>query len=198
VSRPRAVPPPWRWCRRGTGRVRRTQARGGSERLAVLDCADSLLESCGSGRAASRHLSRPARRRQPACPRLGSYERGVGLLDGAAGELRTRRADRRRGLGGSNRAFRAQKNAHAARASRPIPGGSSKARRVTLDGFVSTLADHVGVAVIGRRVTLLNSTLSGSRIADIPSTRRPVLVNTTCERGEKRYSGPTWGVCTND
>jgi hypothetical protein len=52
--------------------------------------------------------------------------------------------------------------------------------------------------VIGRRVTLLNSTLSESRIADIRSTRRPVLVNMTCERSEKRHLGPTWGVCTND
>lgn len=73
-----------------------------------------------------------------------------------------------------------------------------KARRVHLDGFVSTFAQHVGVAVIGRRVTLLNSTLSGSRVADIRSTRRPVLVDTICERSEKRYLGPTWGVCTND
>ena len=73
-----------------------------------------------------------------------------------------------------------------------------KAHEVNLDGFVSSFAEHVGVAVIGRRVTLANSTLSGSRVADIRSKRRPVLVNTTCERSEKRYGGPTWGVCSND
>lgn len=72
------------------------------------------------------------------------------------------------------------------------------ARFVNLDGFVSSFAEHVGVAVIGRRVTLANSTLSGSRVADIRSKRRPVLVNATCERSEKRYGGPTWGVCSND
>lgn len=66
-----------------------------------------------------------------------------------------------------------------------------------------TAQDNTGGAVIGsgRRVTLIDSTLSGNEF-DVFSWRRPQLINTTCElsQGPNRDGSGlhTWGVCAND
>jgi hypothetical protein len=73
--------------------------------------------------------------------------------------------------------------------------------RIMLTGL--TAENNTGGAVIGskRRVTLIDSTLSGNEF-DVFSWRAPQLINTSCElsQGPNRDGSGlhTWGVCSND
>jgi hypothetical protein len=76
----------------------------------------------------------------------------------------------------------------------------------------ATITGNTGVGVIGERITLKNSTVSGNNTTaqvigggetvdgiDLISKRKPRLINSTCGRSAQlSVLSNSWGVCAND
>jgi hypothetical protein len=68
---------------------------------------------------------------------------------------------------------------------------------IELTGLVATDNTYLW-GVQGKRVKLIDSTVTGSPYADIRSDKLPELTNTVCGTSYRNDTGGSWGVCTDD
>jgi hypothetical protein len=78
--------------------------------------------------------------------------------------------------------------------------GITAGRSVSLTGLTSSGGIF---GVMAKRVKLVDSSVTGSAVADVASGRFPRLTNTSCDRSVQLDSSGVatatpWGVCTND